>query len=66
MVEIYQAQVIYKRKPYLEGCFSCLMSGCPRSTLDKTSPSKPDNVVQFILFPEDKCNATVIIELYHD
>jgi anti-sigma28 factor (negative regulator of flagellin synthesis) len=25
---------------YLEGCFSCLMSGFPRSTLDKTSPSQ--------------------------
>jgi hypothetical protein len=43
----------------LEGCCSCLMSGWPRSTLDKISPSKPNNVVQFILFPEDKCNASI-------
>jgi hypothetical protein len=49
-----------KLLPYLEGCFSCFMSGWPRSTLDKTSPSKPDNVVvQCILFPEDKCNASI-------
>jgi hypothetical protein len=49
-----------KLLPYLEGCFSCFMSGWPRSTLDKTSPSKPDNVVvQFILFPEDNCNASI-------
>jgi hypothetical protein len=31
----------------------------PRNTLSKTSPSKPDKVVQFILFPEDKCNASI-------
>jgi hypothetical protein len=44
----------------LEVRFTCFMFGWPRSTLDKTSPSKPDNVVvQFILFPDDKCNASI-------
>jgi hypothetical protein len=48
-----------KLLPYLEGCFSFFISGWPRSTLNKTSPSKPDKVVQFILFPEDKCSASI-------
>jgi hypothetical protein len=39
--------------------FSFFMSGWPRSTLNKASPSKPDKVVQFMLFPKDKCNASI-------